>query len=171
MKDSIFIEKLEPDNFYFNGSVYLHKIIKNKNERNSVRNLGKTPNAATLMTETAMEFNFFDELSKSDSGSYNYFKSKMQDKVLAYTDEETKDTDNADYDIGELAKLKAEMLETDVLVLLPKTNLGTKVTCDPAISSLYCINAKRKNLYLGFVISRTLAVLIFDAEGVDSDSK
>lgn len=167
MKEFIFIEKLEPENFYFNGSVYLHKIVKNKNERNNIRNLGKNPNSATTLTQIVVEFNFFDELSKSDSGSYTYFKNKMRDKILAYDDEETKDTDTHEFDVSELNRLKNEMLDLDILILISKPNLGTKNTCDPNISSLYCISGKNKNLYIGFLISRTLATLILNAEGVD----
>lgn len=155
--DIFVIKDLEEDCFFLNGSLYLKKGIKDKNERVRIKKIGSGPSEIPVLT---MEFNFFSAL-KPDA----YFKKKIKNDYAQIEEFKNVDFEGEKFLKGEKEKLKKEFLKGDELILISKTNTGTMHVCDPKISSIIYFKSD-DGINFGFLISRFFLELIIELNEV-----
>lgn len=165
----LIIKELLKENFFFNGSVYLEKQIKDPTERKRVK-LGLVDNNNQQAFALASEFNFFDEINSKNQKNV-LFKSKVHKKYSEVQDFVDTDFESEKFFETEKDRITSEFLKGDLLVLINKTNFGTTETCDFETSSLI-VSPFATGIGSGMVVNKKMLEFLDDLvkkSGGDSD--
>ena len=138
--------------------MYLHKKVTEKNERNKIKTLGS--NASSELLALSAELDFFNSYNHS-----NYFKSKMKNKYLEIEEFKQIDFESPEFFETETEKLNKTIIPGDVLILLPKTNLGTNVSCDFRNTSIIFFSSDTNGVNFGFLVNKFLLDFLIEQNG------
>ena len=155
----LIIEELLKENFFFNGTVYLEKQIKDPGKRTRAR-LGLDHERNEKVSALAGEFNFFDEINSRNQKDA-LFKSKIAKEYSEVQDFVNTDFESEKFFKNEKERLAAEYLKGDLFVFINKTNLGTTLVCDLELNSLI-VTPLASNVGEGMIVNKQMLEFLDD---------
>ena len=155
----LIIKELLKENFFFNGTVYLEKQIKDPGKRKRAR-LGLDDERNEKVSALAGEFNFFDEINSKNQKDV-LFKSKIAKEYSEVQDFVNTDFESEKFFKNEKERLAAEYLKGDLFVFINKTNLGTTSVCDLELNSLI-VTPLASNIGEGMIVNKQMLEFLDD---------
>ena len=155
----LIIKELLKENFFFNGTVYLEKQIKDPGKRKRAK-LGLDDERNEKVSALAGEFNFFDEINSKKRNNV-LFKSKIAKEYLEVQDFVNTNFESEKFFKSEKERLATEYLKGDLFVFINKTNLGTTLVCDLELNSLI-VTPLVSNVGEGMIVNKQMLEFLED---------
>ena len=153
------IKELLKENFFFNGTVYLEKQIKDPGKRKRAR-LGLDDEKNEKFSALVGEFNFFDEINSKNQKDV-LFRSKIAKEYSEVQDFVNTNFESENFFKNEKERLAAEYLKGDLFVFINKTNLGTTLVCDLELNSLI-VTPLASNVGEGMIVNKKMLEFLDD---------
>lgn len=148
-----FIKDLKIENFLYNSSLYIHKVIEDEAARENER-INERIDDESFLIKQNLKFQQIELLMNNNiKNNKNILRNKIH-SIYNSIDEE--DMENIDYE-KEKEKLLKEKINSDLIILLPKTVFSSNQQIDVDKYSLFV--QKFDSFYFGNFIDKNVSEL------------